>query len=120
MNTPIFQAKALHFNENGPRSFREDLEAHLMHGFVYSTPSAFVMARMVSRDWPACDIINPWKNDLTCPPDCLHIYLAAGDIQEFWTFPHPHAVWVSFERRNILRFHPYERIQRIQRPVFHS
>lgn len=111
--TPIARAHALHYNENGPRSFKQDLEAHLLHGLVFSTPTAFVMARHVSRSWPEESIINPWVNDATCDHlNCLHVYLAAGDLTEFWTFPHKPAKWCSFERRNNLRFYPYERIRR--------
>lgn len=111
--SPVEQAKALHVAEAGPRSFREDMEAHLLHGLVMCTPTAFILARYVSREWPAEWVVNPWKNEVTCARlDCLHIYLAAGDIREFFTFPHNHARWISFERRHILRFHPYAILQR--------
>jgi len=89
------------------------MEAHLLHGIVISTPTAFIMARYVCRDWPASSIVDPWENDLTCAPrDCLHIYLAAGDLLEFFTFPHQPVMWISFERRNILRFHSYQALKR--------
>lgn len=112
--SPVEQAKILHESEAGPRSFREDLEAHLLHGLVYSTPTAFIMARYVRRDWPDEVIVDPWCNpetDLTCAPDCVHVYLAAGDISQFLTFEHKPCAWVSFERRCRLRFYPYPSIQ---------
>jgi len=110
---PIEIAKELHVTETGPRTFRNDVEAHLLNGIVFSTSTAFIMARYVCRAWPASAIVNPWQNDLTCAPlDCLHIYLAAGNISEFWTFPHQPVTWISFERRNILRFHPYDTLKR--------
>jgi hypothetical protein len=110
---PVMRAKALHYNENGPRSFREDLEAHLIHGIVFSTPTAFIMARYVSRSWPAESILNPWLNDATCSQlDTLHVYLAAGDLTEFFTFPHKPVTWLSFERKNTLKFYDYARLRR--------
>ncbi len=111
--TPVEIAKTLHIREDGPRSFLEDLEAHLIHGLVMSTPTAFIMARYVCRDWPGESIINPWVNDPgSSHIDTLHIYLAAGDISEFFTFPHRPCRWISFERRNILRFHSYDTLKR--------
>ena len=80
--------------------------------FVISTPTAFILARYVCRDWPAEVIVNPWLNPLACSHDCLHIYLAAGRTSEFWTFPHKSVMWVSFERKNTLRFHGYEQLRR--------
>ena len=106
-------AKERHVYENGPRSFKQDLEAHLIHGIVFSTPTAFVMARYVSRSWPDHSIINPWLNDATCSQlDTLHVYLAAGDLTEFFTFPHISCKWVSFERKNNLKFYSYARLRR--------
>lgn len=114
--SPAETAAAVYALEPCARTFREDLEAHLLHGIVISTPTAFIMARYVCRDWPSSVIVNPWLNpetDLTCASrDCLHIYLAAGNLGEFFTFPHQYATWVSFERRNILRFHSYDTIKR--------
>jgi len=111
--TPVEQAASVYGRELCARTFREDLEAHLLHGIVINTPKAFIMARYVCRDWPASAIVDPWQNDLTCAPrDCLHVYLAAGDLLEFFTFPHVETKWISFERKNILRFHPYETTKR--------
>ena len=110
--SPAEQAAAVYESEPCARTFREDLEAHLLHGIVIATPTAFILARYVCRDWPATAIVNPWENDLTCSPrDCLHVYLAAGRTSEFWTFPHQPVTWVSFERRNILRFHRYDTLK---------
>lgn len=90
----------------------EDLEAHLLHGYVYNTPEAFIMARYVCRDWPQSAITDPNVNDLPGIKNCLHVYLAAGPISKMFTFEHAEAEWVSFERENILRFHPYQSLKR--------
>jgi hypothetical protein len=72
------------------------------------------MARYVRRDWDPGRIVDPWENDLACaPPDCLHIYLASGDLKVFFTFPHQPVMWISFERHNLLRFHKYNHLRRL-------
>ena len=110
---PVRQAAAVYQSEPCARDFKEDLSAHLLHGSVFSTPTAFIMARYVSRSWPAESIINPWLNDATCAQlDTLHVYLAAGDLTEFFTFPHKPVTWCSFERKNTLKFYDYARLRR--------
>lgn len=114
--TPVEQAAAVYLSEPCARTFREDLELHLLNGVVYSTPTAFIMARYVARDWPALSVVDPDQTDATCTPkDCLHVYLAAGDLTEFFTFPHKPCKWVSFERENALKFYSYERIHNLIR-----
>ena len=113
MKTPVQIARELHDRENGPRSFVNDLEAHLLNGIVFSTPTAFLMARYVRREWPQKLIVDPWWVDDGTEMNCLHVYLAAGDLKEFFTFPHIPVKYVSFERESILRFHPYSTLQRL-------
>lgn len=105
--TTFEKACAIYQSEPCARTLREDLEAHLLHGMVYSTPKAFIMARYVSRRMSDADIVNPWISEPTGLADCIHIYLAAGDLTQFFTFPHDPVKWISFERENQLRFYPY-------------
>lgn len=109
---PVLAAAAVYQRESCARTMLEDLESHLLHGLVYSTPKAFVMARYVCRDWPHAAITDPEINDLPGPKNCLHVYLAAGDVSKIWTFDHAETEWVSFERGNILRFYPYNLLKR--------
>ena len=116
----VERAAAVYQQEPCARTFREDLEAHLLHGMVWSTPTAFIMARRVCRDWPPEVIVNPWlpdgETELKWNPElcnCAHIYLAAGDIAQFFNLPHQGIEWVSFERQNRLRFHKLSRIKRL-------
>lgn len=112
--TPVEKAAAIYRSEPCARTFREDLEAHLLHGHVVSTPTAFIMARYVSREWPREKIVDPWWNDFGgAVPNCIHIYLAAGNIKEFFTYPHTTVIWISLERKNHLRFHPYPTLKRL-------
>lgn len=110
---PVRQAAAVYQREPCARDFKEDLSAHLLHGIVFNTPTAFIMARYVSRSWPESSIINPWLNDATCSHlDTIHVYLAAGYLTEFFTFPHIQCKWISFERKNTLKFYCYTDLKR--------
>ena len=44
--SPLDKVRLL-YTEKSPRSFEEDLTAHFYHGYVYSTPEYFLMARPV-------------------------------------------------------------------------
>jgi hypothetical protein len=48
--TPIEQAAAVYEREHCPRTLREDLELHLLNGYVFSTPTCFLMGRPVVRE----------------------------------------------------------------------
>lgn len=103
--TPYQQARAVYDREPCARSFEEDLVAHLLNGYVISTPEVFLMFRDVLRDADPEVITDPF---MTFPvsdfSDCWHVYLAAGDMTQFHRFfPYP-LEWVSFERKNRLRF----------------
>jgi len=65
---PIMRAKALY--RGGPRSFEADLGAHLQRGFVWSSDTEFIMARLVSSK-----LIGHW-NDLD--------YAAVRETADTW------------------------------------
>lgn len=102
--TPYTLARSVYDAEPCARTFEVDLIAHLALGYVVSTPEVFAMFRPVHRDGGE-GIVDPF---VSFPdPDCWHIYLAAGDISLIHGFiPHP-LPWVSWERKNRLRFHRY-------------
>lgn len=80
------------------RTFLQDLESHMLHGYVLSNNRCFILCRYVSRNWNLDDMADPDHN----PPgnlDCIYMYLAVGDIKEFFTFPHQPVKWVAFSRR---------------------
>jgi hypothetical protein len=108
--SPVERIAAL-YNESSPRSFKEDLEAHLLHGWVFSSPTYFCMGRGVERDASQQDINNPWH--LFSKPDTWYVYAFSGDIQWTWkSIPYP-LPWIAFERRKgPIKFYPYERIIR--------
>ncbi len=112
--TPAEQAAAVYSREPCARTFREDMEAHLLNpaAITHADGRLFMLARPVCRDWDYHAVTDPWFNSLTNAPDCWHIYLGAGDISAFFTIPHDPLPWVSFERNNRLRFHRYDILKR--------
>lgn len=101
--TPIEQAAAVYEREHCPRTLREDLELHLLNGYVFSTPTCFLMGRPVVREADPDDIVDPAITFEGRFHDCWHVYLAAGDMREAVRFmPYP-LEYVSYERRNVLR-----------------
>lgn len=122
--TPYDKARAVYDQEECARTFEEDLVAHLNGGYVINTPEVFGMFRPVRRIWGKRRILNPWDTiDFTVgSADTWHIYLAAGDMSQFMNFL-PYALpWISFERKNKLRFRSFHQMaeklsqhERIQR-----
>lgn len=109
--SPAEQAAAVYLSEPCARMFEEDLDAHLLHGLVYSTPTAFGMARYVCSAWPHEWIVDPWFNSRDHGThDTLHVYLAAGNLREILALPHFPAAFISFERQNRLRFYDYDQL----------
>ena len=99
--TPVERAKSIR-----PDTFREELEAHLLHGFVLSTPTAFVMGRPIRADSPHELQADPWH--VFKEPDCWLVWLAAGDLASIWHLvPYP-LPWLAWARREgALRFYPF-------------
>lgn len=73
--TPAEKVAAL-YDADSPRTFREDLEAHLLHGYVVSTPEMFAMARAVERGAPDALLRDPWH--VFSEPDSWYIYAFAS------------------------------------------
>lgn len=107
---PFAAAAGVYQREPCARPLREDLEAHLLFGWVFSTPEVFLMGRQVRHDWPHDRIRDPWQT--ADDGDCWHVWLCAGDIREaigLMPFPLP---WVSYERQNVLRIIPAKVLRR--------
>lgn len=111
--TPVELAAAVYTQEPCVRTFREDLEAHLLNGYVFSTPGSFVMGRPVCSSAPRGDIVNPWVRFEKAESDAWLVYLMAGDVAEavgLLPYPLPRMGW---ERGNVLRFWLTERFLKI-------
>ncbi len=102
--TPAEQAAAVYQREACARSFKNDLAAHLVTGYVISTPDVFVMARPVDR-WADPElIVDPFHQFSREESDCWHVYLCAGDWRAALAFLPYDLAWMSWERSNRLRF----------------
>lgn len=109
--SPLHEAMSVYQKEPCVRTFQEDLWLHLEFGFVFSTPAFFIMGRPVDKDAPHGLILDPSYQFKREECDCWHVYLAAGDLGRAWSIlPWPLG-WMSFERKNELRFVETERIR---------
>lgn len=65
------------YNENSPRTFSEDLQAHLVNGFVFSTPEMFLMFRPVRSTADPAEINDPRHHFKRSECDSWYIYAYA-------------------------------------------
>lgn len=104
--TPVEQAAAVYAREWCSGTFREDLEAHLIGGYVFSTPRGFVMLRPV--DSAAAEALDPWHVFPLERRDAWLIWLAAGDLASLLPlFPYRLPL-MGWQKRNRLRWHGFE------------
>lgn len=103
--TPIERAKNVYLEEPCARTFVEDLEIHLLGGYVFSTPSYFIMGRAVNADGTNEQIVDPTYHFEVA--DCWHVYLAAGEnpFGEFLRLMPYELPYISWERKNRLRIY---------------
>jgi hypothetical protein len=107
--SPIDKVRKLYDRFPQPRTFAEDFEAHLQHGFVFSKPDCFLMARPVCKDAPHDFLADPWHQFDN--PDCWLIWAAAGSsavsVRTFCLTMQPFPLtWVAWARRTgPLKFH---------------
>jgi len=110
--TPVQKAAAVYQKEPCPRSFKEDLEAHLLdpNGIVISTSELFLMARPVLHYHPYYAVTDPhirYANG-----DCWHLYLFSGSLMSAFKYAPYRLPYVSYERTNSLRVYNYDVIHR--------
>lgn len=92
--TPAEQAAAL-CRERGA-SFREELEAHLLRGWVFSTPEAFLMGRAVARSADVTDLATIYP---AAECNAWFVWLAVGRWPRLLSFM-PYALpWIGWHRQ---------------------
>ena len=74
--TPLDKVREL-YTEHSPRTFAEDVTAHMQHGYVFSTPEYFMMARPVWSEATQESINNVWKAFNPVLWDAWYIYAFA-------------------------------------------
>lgn len=91
-------------------AFRDDLAAHLVNGYVFSTPEDFVMARPVNLSAPHVAIVNPWHSFEHEDPNAWLVYAAAGSRQNVLAFlPYPLEYLAWHRRGGPLRVYKLDR-----------
>jgi hypothetical protein len=104
------EAAEVYLREHCVRSFREDLDAHLQNGFVWSAPDEFWLARGVNKNAPALLIVDPWHAFPREEQNAWLVYLLAGKARTDMLARAVRALpyrleWIGWEKRNILRFY---------------
>jgi hypothetical protein len=74
--TPIQKCKLL-YTPQSPRTFEEDMLAHLTHGYFFSTPEYLMMARPVCSQAPQEAINDVWCAFRPSTWDAWYIYAFA-------------------------------------------
>lgn len=113
MMTPYQRAARVYELESCARTFAEDLEWHLVNGFVFSRPDFFVMGRPVVSTAPDRSLIVGLHRFPSAVCDCWHVYLMAGNMARAWDMLPWELPLVSFERGNVLRVHRLAAIRRL-------
>jgi hypothetical protein len=109
--SPFEMAMLVYATEPCARSFDEDLRRHHLYGYVFSSPSCFIMGRPVEKNAQERLIKDPSVRFYN--PDAWLVYLAAGDLAEFFKHePYP-LPWLGWERDNHLRFYRRDNVRRL-------
>lgn len=111
--TPFEQAKKVYESESCRSTFDDDRRAHDMYGFCFSTPLYFIMGRPVISTATPDLIVNPMYNFVLEKCDTWHVFLAAGDLSHAWEVLPWVYPYISFERKNELRFYQLAAMQRL-------
>ena len=109
---PFDQIAALYDRYPQPRTFEEDISAHITTGYVISTPEYFLMGRAVNKHAAPHLIADPWYPFPREQHDTWLVFSYSGYSRNFFSFiPYP-LKWVAWQRRGrSLRFHELSKIQ---------
>lgn len=109
------------YTPDNPRTFQQDLQMHLAHGYVFSTPEEFLMGRPVVSAADPADIRNPDIIFDAEDCDCWHIHAYAtrnswpkkcrGLVEKVLRWMPYHLPLVSWDRkrRDEMLFFPIEK-----------
>lgn len=101
--TPFERAAHWHLEHGGDEPLRNVVEAHFLGGYVFNTPTAFLMGRAIRAEWVDEDMEDAWLTD--SKPDCWHVWLFAGDLAEaLRMIPYP-LPYISMHRRGKRRIY---------------
>lgn len=105
-------AKAWYEKHQNDRSFEEALGEHLMHGYVWSSPTEFGMAKAVL-----------WHNGIVVPghprPNAWFIYLVAGNWRNLVEHLPFHLDWIVWRRRMQNHYRAYKTDELLRKTYGH-
>jgi hypothetical protein len=88
--TPVERAKELLGS-----TFREDLEAHLLNGYVISTPETFAMGRPCPK---GAEVFGPWRQWPAESCDSIFVWCAVGELSALAALVPAEFVWLGWVR----------------------
>ena len=99
------------------KRFAADLTAYLNHGYVFSLPDVFVMAKPVPSDMIDNGVLE--SDDFFKPGECdtWYVHLAAGRLSRLFSLSPFHLEYVCFQRFGSVKIY---RFQEIQRKFYHG
>jgi hypothetical protein len=109
--SPYELAKEVYRTEDCPRTLDEDIVHHVANGWVLSRPDILLLARPIDSHARREFIVDP-SHVFRGYCDCWHIYLLCGDPSVAFKFEPIPLPFYSWERANILQFHPREDVIR--------
>jgi hypothetical protein len=109
--TVLEEALALYARagETQTRTFEEDLAAFIHTGRVYITPTCVLLAKAVPS---TREFHEPWDTWEPHECDAWLVWLAAGDLAEFFQYVPYELPWLVWARRDRLRKWPYDLARR--------
>lgn len=113
VNRPAWLAARVYHTQQCEKTFQEDWEAHLLFGYVFSTPEYFIMGRPVCSKAPDEEICNPMISFDPDHCDMWHIFLMAGDTTAAWSCMPYFLPKISFQgKNNNLRKYSFSQLKR--------
>ena len=76
MNTPMNKVRML-YTAQSPRTFEEDVTAHMAYGYLFAAPEYFLMGRPVCSKATQEEINNVWLNFPPPTWDAWYVYAFA-------------------------------------------
>lgn len=113
--TPLEQAQRLYVTQPCGRTFEQDVATFLRIGVVFSTGTAFLMAKPVPSPMVSTSFIyaDPEAVADRSICDTWLIWIAAGDMGEFFRFAPFRLDWLAWARKGVIRWHSFNRTERL-------
>lgn len=107
----LAEIERLYTEQPQGRCFLEDLAVHVRCGYVWSSPSCVVLARLVHTSWPHEWLSDPERSLPVTESNCWFVWLGVGRLAEFFEVMPFRQQFACFARRDTARFWPLERLE---------